>query len=187
MSATTSKTESSNPPADPTSSKRVRLFSKPGYLLLNIASTILVSEISVMMVLQYLPPLPPVQASIVDGVLLLFIMFPALYFFFFRPLDQHMKQRQQAEAEKDRLIEELHKAFSEVKTLRGIVPICASCKKIRDDKGFWQQVEVYVSAHSDALFSHGICPECVEKLYPNFKSPEQAGQTQRLGPEEPRG
>jgi len=65
-------------------------------------------------------------------------------------------------------ISELRRAFFEIKTLRGIVPICASCKKIRDDKGFWSQVEVYVTQHSEAQFSHGICPECVKKLYPEF-------------------
>ena len=63
---------------------------------------------------------------------------------------------------------ELQKALNEVKTLRGFIPICSSCKKIRDDKGFWQQVEIYISAHSDAVISHGICPECVNKLYPEF-------------------
>lgn len=64
--------------------------------------------------------------------------------------------------------EELEKAFSEIKQLRGIIPICASCKKIRDDRGFWHQVEAYVRDHTDADFSHGICPECAEKLYPDF-------------------
>jgi len=65
-------------------------------------------------------------------------------------------------------IGELQRALAEIKTLRGIVPICASCKKIRDDAGFWQQVEVYVRDHSEAEFSHGICPECMKKLYPEF-------------------
>jgi hypothetical protein len=52
------------------------------------------------------------------------------------------------------------------KTLRGIIPICSSCKRIRDDKGYWHQVEVYISEHSEADFSHGICEECARKLYP---------------------
>jgi hypothetical protein len=63
---------------------------------------------------------------------------------------------------------ELQQTIDEVKTLQGIIPICASCKKIRDDSGYWQQVEEYVKNHSDAEFSHGICPECVKKLYPNI-------------------
>lgn len=65
-------------------------------------------------------------------------------------------------------IEKLSLAMEEVKTLRGILPICSNCKKIRDDKGYWHQVEVYIQNHSDAEFSHGICKECAEKLYPNF-------------------
>jgi len=63
---------------------------------------------------------------------------------------------------------ELEKALNEIKTLRGIIPICASCKKIRDNKGDWEQVEVYVQEHSEARFSHGICPECIRALYPDF-------------------
>jgi PAS domain-containing protein len=62
----------------------------------------------------------------------------------------------------------LGKALSEVKRLSGLLPICANCKKVRDDTGYWQQVEQYVSAHSEATFSHGICPDCVEKLYPGL-------------------
>jgi len=71
-------------------------------------------------------------------------------------------------------IGELQRALAEIKTLRGIVPICASCKKIRDDAGFWQQVEVYVRDHSEAEFSHGICPECMKKLYPEFVDKTEA-------------
>lgn len=68
--------------------------------------------------------------------------------------------------ERRRLIEELQKALGEVKQLSGILPICASCKKIRDDQGYWEQIESYIRDHSEAQFSHGICPECVKKLYP---------------------
>lgn len=64
----------------------------------------------------------------------------------------------------------LEKAYKEIKTLRGIIPICASCKKIRDDEGYWQQVESYISAHSEALFSHGLCPECMETYFPKVSS-----------------
>ncbi|MFQ6044003.1 MAG: hypothetical protein ACE5PV_24380, partial [Candidatus Poribacteria bacterium] len=63
---------------------------------------------------------------------------------------------------------ELKEALETVKTLRGLIPICANCKKIRDDKGYWHQVEVYIREHSEANFSHSICPECTKKLYPDF-------------------
>ena len=66
------------------------------------------------------------------------------------------------------MIRDLQKALSEVKKLSGFLPICASCKKIRDDKGYWNQVEVYIRDHSEAQFSHGICPDCKKKLYGDF-------------------
>lgn len=65
-------------------------------------------------------------------------------------------------------VEKLQKALAEVKTLRGILPICSFCKKIRDDDGYWNQVEIYVKHRSDADFSHGICPECMKKHYPDL-------------------
>lgn len=77
--------------------------------------------------------------------------------------------RKKAEDQRDKLISELQKTLAEVKMLKGIIPICASCKKIRDDKGYWNQVESYIRDHSEAEFSHGLCPECVKKLYPELK------------------
>jgi DNA-binding response OmpR family regulator len=68
-------------------------------------------------------------------------------------------------AERKRLTRELQAALTDVKTLRGIIPICASCKHVRDDTGAWQQVELYVREHSHADFSHGICPACAKRLY----------------------
>ena len=70
--------------------------------------------------------------------------------------------------EKEHLIDQLQKAIHEIKTLRGILPICSFCKKIRDDKGYWNQIETYLSEHSDADLSHGICPDCLKKHYPNY-------------------
>lgn len=61
----------------------------------------------------------------------------------------------------------LYEALEQVKTLSGLLPICASCKKVRDDEGYWSEVEVYVKKHSNVEFSHGICPECLERLYPD--------------------
>ncbi len=57
-------------------------------------------------------------------------------------------------------------ARNEIKTLKGFLSICSSCKKIRDDKGYWTQIEAYIRDHSEAEFTHGICPECFKKLYP---------------------
>jgi hypothetical protein len=62
----------------------------------------------------------------------------------------------------------LQEALANVKSLSGLLPICASCKKIRDDKGYWSQVESYIQKHSDATFTHGMCPECLKKWYPDL-------------------
>ncbi len=69
---------------------------------------------------------------------------------------------------KERLISDLQEAISEIKTLRGILPICAHCKKIRDDHGYWRQLETYLKEHSEADLSHGICPQCLARHYPEF-------------------
>jgi len=63
----------------------------------------------------------------------------------------------------------LEKALSEIKTLSGLIPICSGCKRIRDDQGYWRQVEVYVRDHSQAEFTHSICPECAKKIYPDLR------------------
>lgn len=83
-------------------------------------------------------------------------------------LSEQNKTIQKAHIEKDNLIVELKEALSKVKTLSGLLPICASCKKIRDDRGYWNQIESYICDHSEAEFSHSICPECARKLYPEL-------------------
>ena len=77
-------------------------------------------------------------------------------------------RRKAIEADREKLIQKLQDALDKIKTLRGIIPICASCKKIRDDEGYWNEIESYIKKHSEADFSHGICPECARKLYPQL-------------------
>ena len=74
-----------------------------------------------------------------------------------------------AHAEMDQKNRELQRAMDEIKTLQGLLPICVSCKKIRDDKGYWNQIETYIKERSHAEFSHSICPDCAKKLYPEFE------------------
>ncbi len=81
-----------------------------------------------------------------------------------------ISEQKRAVNERENLIRELESSLSKVKLLSGFIPICASCKKIRDDKGYWNQVEEYIRDHSEAEFSHSICPKCVEKLYPEISS-----------------
>ncbi|HID28799.1 MAG TPA: PAS domain-containing sensor histidine kinase [Desulfobacterales bacterium] len=85
-------------------------------------------------------------------------------------------ERKKAEEERERLIRALQEALTKVKTLSGLLPICASCKRIRNDQGYWEQIEAYIRDHSEAEFSHSVCPECSEKLYP-----ELFGNKQEIG------
>jgi methyl-accepting chemotaxis protein len=85
---------------------------------------------------------------------------------------REVAERKRAEKDKERLIEELRESLSQIKTLKGLLPICASCKKIRDDQGYWNQLETYIKERSDAEFSHGLCPECARKLYPELYDKE---------------
>lgn len=80
-------------------------------------------------------------------------------------------ERKQAETEREQLIQELKEALAQVKTLSGLLPICSGCKKIRDDQGYWNRIENYISKHSDAEFSHGICPDCAQRYFPDYEVP----------------
>jgi PAS domain S-box-containing protein len=92
-------------------------------------------------------------------------------------ISRDITARKVAEADRERLIGELRDALSRVKTLSGMIPICAACKKIRDDGGYWNQIESYLREHSEAEFSHGLCPECMARLYPDVTVP--AGPLER--------
>jgi len=83
-------------------------------------------------------------------------------------LTKTISKRKRVEKEREQLIAELQDKVAKIKKLSGMLPICANCKKIRDDKGYWKQIESYILAHSEAEFSHGICPECAQKLYPDL-------------------
>ena len=82
-------------------------------------------------------------------------------------LEQEIAEKEEAEAALIQERDRLQKALQEVKTLQGLIPICANCKKVRDDQGFWNQIESYMREHTDARFSHGLCPECEALLYPD--------------------
>jgi len=78
-----------------------------------------------------------------------------------------ISKRRQSEAEREKLILELQEAMANVKALRGLLPICAYCKKIRDDQGYWNQVELYIRRHADVQFTHGVCPDCARRIVPD--------------------
>jgi PAS domain S-box-containing protein len=77
-------------------------------------------------------------------------------------------ERKRSQQEREKLIQELQEAFAKIKVLSGFIPICASCKKIRDDQGYWNQLEAYIQNHTEAQFSHGICPDCATALYSDY-------------------
>jgi hypothetical protein len=81
-------------------------------------------------------------------------------------ISKDITDRKRFEREQERLILELQQALAKVRTLSGLLPICANCKNIRDDKGYWIQIEAYIHEHSEADFTHGICPQCKKVLYP---------------------
>jgi response regulator RpfG family c-di-GMP phosphodiesterase len=83
-------------------------------------------------------------------------------------LTNEIAERKRAEEEREQLIGELKDALSKIKVLTGFLPICANCKKVRNDKGHWESIEDYIRERSEAKFSHGICPECGKKLYPEY-------------------
>jgi CHASE3 domain sensor protein len=102
-----------------------------------------------------------VMGSLLVAVLLVFANFIA---------GREMGRRRRAEAEQRELIEKLQTALAEVKTLSGLIPICGWCKQVRSDTGYWQSVEQYVHAHTDATFTHGICPVCQDKFKADIKT-----------------
>ena len=83
------------------------------------------------------------------------------------------------ESDREALIETLQTPLAQVKTLRGLLPICANCKKIRDDEGYWQDVAVYVRDHTEAEFSHSICPDCLPQLYPTIYGNKKTDNEQK--------
>ncbi len=77
-------------------------------------------------------------------------------------------QRKSAEERREQAVHQREEALEHIRILRGLLPICAGCKKIRDDRGYWTQIESYISTHSEAEFTHGLCPECASRLYPGY-------------------
>jgi C4-dicarboxylate-specific signal transduction histidine kinase len=110
----------------------------------------------------------PITKSVGSTAVILCVIFGAIILFLYLKTKNEIVRRSKAEKQNQEMILELQDALAKIKTLSGFLPICASCKKIRDDKGYWNQIESYISNHSEAEFSHGICPECAKKLYPDL-------------------
>ncbi len=186
---------------------RMPLAQSPVFLLALLTASIFVGEVFVMLLLGSLPTMFGWPLALVDGTLLVVLLFPVLHYSAFRPLLQALRAREQAEQslqkangdletrveertaelqktnevlrvemaerrrveqERERLIGQLQQALAEVKQLSGLLPICSGCKKIRDDRGYWNQIELYIGSHSEAKFTHGLCPDCIKKYYPGL-------------------
>lgn len=128
------------------------VYTRPGYLLVVTLGAVFVAEAVVMLVLRSLPRMGVYAEAFADALLLSAMIFPLLYLTFLRPMR--------------RLLARYRQTLTEVRTLRGMLPICARCKKVRlpdgddYDQESWQNIETYVERHSEAEFTHGFCPDC---------------------------
>jgi hypothetical protein len=151
-------------------------------IAVRIIGLVFVTELGVMLVLGFVVrPLGPIAEAVVDSLLLATMITPFVVF--------TVIQRRRAEGEREAVIQELQTALVKVRTLSGLLPICASCKSIRDDGGYWNRIEVYVRDHSDAEFSHSLCPPCARTLYGEFADEVDGNappQRRRLDPRGPR-
>lgn len=138
---------------------------RPSYLVLFTSVLVFAVEAMIMVLIQYLPRIGPWQEAILDAVVLLLVVFPVFHYVILKPIDAHIADKARIEAENNKLIAELQETLREVQTLQGIIPICAWCKNIRTDDGYWQKVETYISEHSRADFTHSICPQCADAIY----------------------
>lgn len=110
----------------------------------------------------------PINKSVGSTGVLLTLVFGIIILLLYLETKQEITRRAQAEEKSAQLILDLQESLATVKQLSGLLPICANCKKIRDDKGYWNQIESYIETHTDSEFSHGICPDCAKALYPGM-------------------
>jgi hypothetical protein len=125
---------------------------RPSFLFVVTLVGISGAEVAIMLLLRRLAPVPAAWEALLDGFLLLIVIFPLLYVLVFRPMY--------------RLIDQYRRTLAEIRTLQGVIPICSECTKIRTDAMSWEQLESYISSRSEASFSHGVRDACIRRLYP---------------------
>ena len=146
-----------------------------------IIVSVLVAETLIMTILHFVD-MDSMSSSthfylvVFDGVLLCLFLTPLLLKFVYLPMRDNVKELEEVRRELKGTIQKLTVALTEVKQLRGIIPICTSCKNIRDDKGLWQKVEAYIEGHSDADFSHSMCPDCAKSFYEELEKYDKVGE-----------
>ncbi|GAX61661.1 sensor protein with HAMP domain [Candidatus Scalindua japonica] len=142
------------------------LLKKYGLIYATLFSTGISIFVSVIITasLMSLFKMPNMDFSIIIAIICPLVIAPPVSYFWLRLLGQAIITQHKLQKSNQRL----KLILKEVKELSGLLPICASCKKIRDDKGYWNQIESYIKKHSKAEFSHSVCPECVKELYPEI-------------------
>jgi hypothetical protein len=134
----------------------VTLWSPEKRLTIVVAA---VSSLFVIMVFLYQPPQGELWKVILNRALALMAIWATAML---------AVERKRIEDRREKAVRDREKALEEIKILRDLLPMCASCKKIRDDEGYWIQVDEYIRDNSEAEFTHGLCPECAKRLYPGF-------------------
>ena len=156
------------------------LRESPAFLLALLMMMVATSEFVVMLALVRLAPSSISVYALMDAVVVTVLMFPVLLLLVVRPLRQQIARRRATEEVLRKTIRALETAAAEARSLRGLLPICASCKRIRDAGGHWDRLEHYIEAHSEASFTHSICPECTRALYPNIGVRRTAKKTEEV-------
>ena len=142
---------------------------RPLFLLAVLIGVVAVVDFGVILAMAQLFSVAGFLEAVIDSLALVVVAFPALFLLVVRPLRQQIACRKEKELALRQTIAALEQSKAEIRQIRGLLPICASCKRIRDGDQQWVLLEQYIEARSDASFTHGICPECVRTLYPNHR------------------
>ena len=152
------------------------------FLLVLVLLVMALGEYGVMVVLGSVAPSLVHRDALIDAVAIALLMFPVLLVLVVRPLRRQIAKRKETESSLRETIAALEKAAAQVRYLRGLLPICAACKRIRDANGHWIPLEQYITTNSEASFTHGMCTDCSGELYPglgiNRETRRRAGGTQ---------
>jgi hypothetical protein len=143
---------------------------RPLFLLALLIGVVAVVDFGVILAVAHLFSVSGFLEAAIDSLALVAVAFPILLILVVRPLHQQIAWRKEKEVALRKTIEELEQSKAEIGQLRGLLPICASCKRIRDGDQQWILIEKYIEVRSEASFTHGICPECVRTLYPNHRA-----------------
>lgn len=161
--------ETAQPTAMPAVSRKPDtrgLWDNPILRLGVVLVAISLGEYGIMVFLEHFAPSLGLHEALFDALSIGVLAFPVLVLLVIRPLQKQIAKRVRTEKALRKTLDALDKASAEVRYLRGLLPICASCKRIRDDTGAWTQIEQYIAANSEASFTHSICPDCAQTLYP---------------------